>query len=109
MPSKTGRTTGQIVAHAYTCVWDFAWTPIRFVAGIFLANEWLPQFAPWIIAARLGRWPIRVERVNDDHYKICRDTDCETCRSLRAGEINVDDELEIKHDPFNLLTSLKRR
>ena len=35
--------------------------PISFIAWIFWAHEWLPRFAPWIVAARLGRWPQRVD------------------------------------------------
>ena len=47
----------------YDKVWDFCWSPFRWVAGIFLSHEWFPWFAPWILAARLGRWP---EKIADD-------------------------------------------
>jgi hypothetical protein len=47
----------------YDKVWDFFWIPIRCVAGTFLSHEWFPRFAPWILAARLGRWP---EKIADD-------------------------------------------
>jgi hypothetical protein len=47
----------------YDKVWDFCWSPIRWVAGVLLSHEWFPRFAPWILAAHLGRWP---EKIADD-------------------------------------------
>ena len=47
----------------YDKVWDFFWSPIRWVAGILLSHEWFPRFPPGILAARLGRWP---EKIADD-------------------------------------------
>jgi hypothetical protein len=91
------RTARHTVADAYTRLWDFLWWPIAFVAGMFLSHEWLPQFAPWIIGARLGRWP---EKVNISDSQICTDDDCETCLTLFNGEIDIDDERKIKHDRF---------
>jgi hypothetical protein len=32
----------------YDKVWDFFWSPIRWVAGVLLAHEWFPRFEPWI-------------------------------------------------------------
>jgi hypothetical protein len=71
MPTEREQTTNQVVADAYTRVFDFCWKPISFVAGIFLSHEWLPRFGPWIIAARLGRWPHRVpdEEITDEVRK----------------------------------------
>ena len=96
MDNERGRSIRQIVADAYTWLWDFFWWPIRFGAGVFLSHEWLPKFAPWIIAARLGRWP---QKVNINHYRICNEANCEICRSLKPNEIDIDDEQEIKHYP----------
>ena len=45
MTSEPGRTTGQIVATIYTRIWDFFWTPIRWIAGMFFDHEWFPQYA----------------------------------------------------------------
>jgi hypothetical protein len=45
----------------YERLWDFVWSPIRWIAGVFLSREWFPQYGPWIVSARLGRWPIKLK------------------------------------------------
>lgn len=101
------RSLRQIVADAYTWLWNFFWLPIRFLAKLLLqANIFPSHWTPWLFGALLGRWP---EKINDDHYTLCRDADCETCRSLLPGELDIDHEREITHDPFNILSTLKRK
>ena len=77
MVNEREQTSTHVVADVYTRVWDFCWTPISFIAGIFLAHEWLPRFAPWIVAARLGRWP---QRVHDDELSHEEKEQIETLR-----------------------------
>ena len=50
-----------------------------------------------MLGACLGVWP---EKIHNDHFKIC--VDCEICSSLQPGEVDIDDDREIKHDPFGL-------
>ena len=80
MPTEREQEIKHIVAEVYTKVWDFCWTPIRFIAGIFLSREWLPRFAPWIIGACVGRWP---ERVPDDERSAEDREQIETIRRIR--------------------------
>lgn len=97
----------QIVADTYTCLWDFFWLPIRFLAKLLLQANLSPShWTPWLFGAVLGRW---AEKINDDRYTLCRDEDCETCRSLLPGELDIDHEREITHDPSNILPTLKRK
>jgi hypothetical protein len=100
MYTETKQTGRQIVGEIYTRVWDLFWLPVRFGAGQLLALERFPQWTPWIIGARLGRWP---QKIDVGHYKICHDATCETCRSLKTGEIDIDEVNEIKHGPFRLI------
>jgi len=100
------RTLRETVADAYTWLWDLFWLPISFTAK----RRWLPkllphQWRPFLFGARLGRWP---QKINEDHYTLCSNSNCETCRSLGPGEIEMDEETEITHDPFGILASLKR-
>jgi hypothetical protein len=100
------RSLRQIVADAYTRLWDLFWLPIGFISKLLIQSKLLPpHWIPWLVGARLGRWP---EKINDDHYTICRNPDCETCRSLTPGELDIDNEREIKHDPFDILSNLKK-
>ena len=84
----------------YDHLWYFFWSPISLVAKIFIEFRWVQRsrFAPWVLGACWGVWP---DKVHDDHYKVC--VDCETCHSLSPGEVDIDDDGEIKHDPFGLL------
>lgn len=101
------RSLRQIVADAYTRLWDFFWLPIRIFAKLLLQTKLFPpQWTPWLFGARLGRWP---EKINDEHYTVCRDTDRETCRSLLPGELDIDNDREITHDPFEILSKLRRK
>jgi hypothetical protein len=68
------RRLRQIVADAYTRLWDLFWLPIGFLSKLLW--QWKlfqPHWTPWLFGARLGRWP---EKINDDHYTLCRDVDC---------------------------------
>jgi hypothetical protein len=103
--AQTERNLRQIVADAYTWLWDLAWRPIGLLSRLAWQLRLFPaHWAPWLFGSRFGRWP---EKINDDHYAICTDSDCETCRSLEPGELDIDDEREIKHDPFGVLSNLK--
>ena len=104
--SERIRTLPQTVAHAYTWLWDFFWLPIRLIANRPSLTNLLPaKWRPFLLAARLGRWP---QKINDDHYTLCSNSKCETCRSLGQGEIEIEEERQITHDPFGILASLKR-
>ena len=99
------RSLHQIVVVAYTHLWGFFWMPIRLFAKLLLESKLFPsRWTPWLFGARLGRWP---EKIKDDHYTLCSGTDCETCRSLLPGELDIDHEKEITHDPFDILSTLK--
>lgn len=103
--AETERIRWQIVAHAYTRLWDLFWLPIRLIAKVCWHFKLLPKkWAPWLFGSTLGRYP---EQVHDEHYTLCTESDCETCRSLAPGELDIDDEREIKHDPFRILSTLK--
>ena len=58
------------------------------------------RLAPWMLGACIGRWP---KRIKLDQYTVCENVDCEKCNSLAPGAIDLDDETEIKHDPFGVL------
>jgi len=104
--SERIRTLRQTVADAYTRLWDFSWLPIHFIANRPWLRNLLPaKWRPFLLGARLGRWP---HKINDDHYTLCSNFDCETCRSLRPGELDIDHEREITHDPFGILARLRR-
>jgi hypothetical protein len=101
------RSLRQIVADAYTYLWDLFWLPIRLFAKLLLQSKLFPRrWTPWLFGALLGRWG---EKINDDHYTLCSNTDCETCNSLLPGELDIDDDREITHDPFHILSSLRRK
>lgn len=101
------RSLHQIVVDAYTHLWDFIWLPIRLFAKLLLQTKlFRPRWTPWLFGALLGRWPVKI---NDERYTLCRDTDCEICRSLLPGELDVDNEGQITHDPFNILSTLRRK
>lgn len=101
------RKLHQIVVDAYTRLWDFFWLPIRLFAKLLLQTKlFRSRWTPWLFGALLGRWP---KKINDDHYTLCRDTDCETCQSLLPGELDIDNEGQITHDPFNILSTLRRK
>jgi len=101
------RSLKQIVADAYTRLWDFCWLPIRLFATLLFQTKLFPtQWTPWLFGALLGRWP---EKINDEHYTLCRDTNCEICSSLLPRELEIDHEREITHDPFDILSTLKRK
>lgn len=103
--AERGRSLHQIVVDAYTRLWDLFWLPIRFFAKLLLETKlYRPRWTPWLFGALLGRWP---ENINDEHYSLCRDTDCETCRSLLPGELDIDHEGQVTHDPFNILSTLR--
>ena len=103
--AETKRSQWQIVGDAYTRLWDFFWLPIGLIAKRVWRLKLLPQqWGPWLLGSTFGRYP---EQIHDDHYTICTNAECETCRSLRPGELDIDDEREIKHDPFGILSSLK--
>jgi|SRR5215213_3188402 len=100
------RSLRQIVADAYTRLWDLFWLPIGVISNRCWKSKLFPKrWTPWLFGLRLGRWP---EKINDDHYTICTHPDCETCRSLTPGELDIDHEKEIKHDPFDILSNLKK-
>ena len=104
--AETERSIRQIVGDAYTWLWDLFWLPIRLISKICWHFKLLPkEWAPWLFGSTLGRYP---EQVHDDHYTLCTDSDCETCRSLAPSEFDIDDETEITHDPFGILSSLKQ-
>ena len=101
------RRLRQIVAVFYIRLWDLCWLSIGFISHVlWQAKLFPPYWQPWLFGARLGRWP---EKINDEHYTLCRDADCETCSSLFPGELDIDDKGEIKHDPFDILANLRRR
>ena len=56
----------------YDRIFRFFWTPVRFVAGLLLTYELFPKWAPWILAARLGRWPKRIpdEEINPEDLSL---------------------------------------
>jgi hypothetical protein len=104
--AQTERNLRQIVADAYTWLWDLAWLPIGLISRLAWQLKLFPgRWAPWLFGSRFGRWP---EKINVDHYTICTDSDCETCRSLEPGELDIDHEGEITHDAFGILSTLKR-
>jgi DNA-directed RNA polymerase specialized sigma24 family protein len=104
--AETERSRWQIVADAYTHLWDFFWLPIGLVSKLLWRLRLFPrQWAPWMFGSRFGRWP---KRINYEHYTICSDADCDTCRSLGPGELDIDNEKEVTHDPFHILSNLKR-
>lgn len=104
--ARTERTRRQIVADAYTWLWDLFWLPIRLISKLCWHLKLFPrQWGPWLLGATLGRYP---EQVHDEHYQLCTDANCETCRSLQAGELDIDHENEVKHDPFGILSNLKQ-
>jgi hypothetical protein len=99
------RSCRQIVGDAYTRLWDFFWLTIGLISKLCWHLKLFPlKWAPWFFGSTLGRYP---EKIHDDHYKFCTDADCETCRSLEPGELDIDDEREIKHDPYGVLSYLK--
>jgi hypothetical protein len=101
------RSLRHIVANAYTWLWDFFWLPIRLFAKLLLQTKLFPaKWKPWLFGAGLGRWP---EKINDEHYTLCRNPDCEICRSLLPRELDIDHEREITHDPFDILSTLRRK
>ncbi len=101
------RSLRQIVADAYTWLWDLFWLPIRLFAKLLLQTNLFPShWTPWLFGARLGRWP---KKINYDHYTLCTEADCEICRSLLPGELDIDNENEITHDPFAVLSNLRRK
>ena len=103
--AQTERNRQQIVADTYAWLWDLFWLPIRLIAKLCWHFKLIPKkWAPWLFGSTLGRYP---EQVHDEHYTLCTDFDCETCRSLTPGELDIDDEREIKHDPFRILSTLK--
>ena len=103
--AKKERRLYQIAVDAYTHLWDFFWLPIRLLAKLLLQTKLCRRrWTPWLFGALLGRWP---EKINDEHYTLCRDTDCETCRSVLPGELDIDNEGQITHDPFNILATLR--
>ena len=58
-----GRSLQQIVADAYTRLWDCFWLPIRLFAKLLLQTKlYRPRWTPWLFGALLGRWP---QRIND--------------------------------------------
>src|ERR1044072_9486205 len=84
----------------YEHVWDLFWVPIAVIASSFMRFRRVRRshFAPWVLGASCyGRWP---ERVQDEHFTICSTARCRTCLSLQDGEIDIDYDNEIKHDPF---------
>lgn len=92
----------QIVGDCYTQFWDVFWLPIGLISKLFWRLRlFQEQWAPWLFRSTFGRYP---EKLN---YTSCRDAACETCRSLQPGEIELDDEREITHDPFKLLSNLR--
>jgi hypothetical protein len=104
--AETERGRWKIVADAYTRLWDFFWLPIGLISKLAWRSKLFPaRWAPWLFGSRFGRWP---EKINDDYYTICTDANCETCRSLEPGELDIEDEREIKHDPFGVLSNLKQ-
>jgi len=103
--AETERSRWTIVADAYTRLWDFFWLPIGLISKLPFRSKLFPaRWAPWLFGSRFGRWP---EKFNDSHYTICADADCETCSSLEPGELDIEVETEIKHDPFGVLSNLK--
>ena len=101
------RTLRQKVADTYTWLWDFFWLPIRFIANRQWLTKLFPaQWRPFLFGARLGRWP---QKINDDHYTLCCDSNCETCTSLQPGELDIDHAKETTHDPFGILATLRRQ
>ena len=93
----------QTVADAYTWLWDLFWLPISFTAKLRWLTKLLPaRWRPFLFGARLGRWPQKI------NHTLCSNPNCETCRSLGPGEIEIEEEREITHDPFGILASLKR-
>lgn len=49
---------------------------------MFLSHQWLPRFAPWILGARLGRWP---DRVPDNEISEEDQKQIETFRRMRRA------------------------
>lgn len=96
----------QVVGDVYTWLWDLFWLPIRFIANRWPSKVVPERWTPWFFGARVGRWP---EKMNYDHFTICTDADCEICRSLKPGELDIDDETETTHDPFHVLSRTKAR
>jgi hypothetical protein len=104
--TETQQSAWQIVANAYTRLWDLFWLPIGLISKLCWRFRLFPeQWAPWLLGARFGRWP---EKINLDTYKFCDNADCEICPALCDGEIDIDDQREIKHDPFGILSNLKQ-
>ena len=105
--AETKRSLRQVVADAYTRLWDVFWLPIRLFAKLLLRTKLVPaQWKPWLFGAALGRWP---EKINYDRYTFCRDTDCETCRSLAPDELDLDHDNQVTHDPFDILATLRSK
>ena len=96
-----------MIADAYTRLWDFFWLPIGFISKLLIQSKLLPPH--WILTvARWRTFRTLAREINDDHYTIYTHPDCETCRSLTPGELDIDNEREIKHDPFDILSNLKK-
>ena len=98
------RSRHQIVVDAYTHLWDLFWLPITFLSELFWQSKLFPlHWIQLLFGARIGRWPEKID------YPRCTKRQCQTCRTLQSGELDIDNEEQITHDPFDILSKLKRR